>query len=122
MVQLRQGLASSDAVVDRDPFAVGEKVAVLPWSFPAWDFDWGAFHRRVVFPALEDLLCQVELPEDPVVVLVVDLVEVAAAAAAFLVVEMDRPVVPDRDSQVESDIAEVFRRNAALEFEMLVAY
>lgn len=83
----------------------------------------GAFRRRVVFPVLEDLLCPVELPEDPVEVLVVDLVEVAAAAAAaFLVVEMGRPVVPGRDSQVELDIAEVFRRNAVLEFEMLVAY
>lgn len=82
----------------------------------------GAFRRRVVFLVLEDLLCPVELPEDPVEVLVVDLVEVAAAAAAFLVVEMGRPVVPGRDSQVELDIAEVFRRNAVLEFEMLVAY
>lgn len=51
-----------DAAVDRDPFAAGERVVVLPSSFPAWGFDLEAFLRKEVFPVPEDLFFQAECP------------------------------------------------------------
>lgn len=75
----------------------------------------------MVFPVPEDLFFQAECPERPVVVPGVDLVGVVAVVA-FLVAEMDLPGAPDRDWPEESGIAEVFHRNAALEFGKRAAY
>lgn len=54
-----------------------------------------AFHQRVVFPVLEDLLCPMVHPEGLVVAPEVVLVEVAAVA--YPVVGMDLLGLPDMD-------------------------
>lgn len=102
---------SLDVAVDRDPFAAGEAVAVLPSSFPAWGFDLEAFLRREVSPVPEDLFFQAECPQGPVGVPGEDLVGVVAAVA-FLVAGMDLLGLPDRDWTVELGIAEVFHQDA----------
>lgn len=85
------------AVVGRDPFAADEEVVVLPWSFPAWDFDWVAFHQWLAFLAPEGRLYQVEHPEGPAVDPGVVQVE-AVAAVAFPVAERGLLVdLPDMD-------------------------
>lgn len=114
----RQGLASWDVAVDLvhrgHPFVEDVAAGVLPWSYPASDSGWAAFHRREVSLALEDqsypVVLRVVLEEAPEV----DLAAVVLAVALALTVgETVHPeVLPGRGSTVASDIAAEYRRIA----------